>query len=295
MPSCNLSEIVHNRWLQQSGNRGNDLYDATVDDFVRAFMQCTNYYQFLKGGWSGTGPSKHELRLRQAQRSGRLDKVVDAMKTMAEGKEWCTRTPHFEGEEVFGSTARQLNLPLGSEFDSHRPDKMNFSRPKARRATRQSRCDSTPAPIDLSSPSSPTSTDGVRIMSSPPPTSTVLGVQVKHVTSVEESDCDARQWHIARLPKTSKKKCFAKQARTGRTCSEMIIHLGKSTPAPTYTWLLHIRQQLKDKVMEFFHYMDDIERCVKGTSQKWVVGTRPPRAQHLARTTGHKADEGRDS
>ena len=133
MPSCNLSETVHNRWLQQSGNRRNDLYDATVDDFVRAFMQCTNYYQFLKGGRSGTGPLKQELRLRQAQRSSRLDKVVDAMETMAEGKEWCTRTPHFEGEEVFGSTARQLNLPLGSEFDSHRLEKMNFSRPKVQK------------------------------------------------------------------------------------------------------------------------------------------------------------------
>ena len=95
MPSCKLSETVYNRWLQQFGNRGNDLYDATVDDFVLAFMQCMNYYQFLKGGRSGIGPSKQELRLRQAQQSGRLDKVVDPMETMAEEKEWCTRTPHF--------------------------------------------------------------------------------------------------------------------------------------------------------------------------------------------------------
>ena len=96
------------------------------------------------------------------------------------------------------------------------------------------------------------------------------------MTSVKESDCDARQWHIARLSKTSKKKCFAKQSRTGRTCSEMIIRLGKSTPAPTYTGLLLIRWQLKDKVMEFFHCMDDIEHCVKGTNQKWVIGARSP-------------------
>ena len=266
MPSCNLSETVHNRWLQQSGNRRNDLYDATVDDFVRAFMQCTNYYQFLKGGCSGTGPSRQELRLRQAQRSGRLDKLFDTMETMPEGKEWCTRTPYFEGNKVFGSTARQLNLPLGSQFDSHRPDKMNFSRPRVQRTTREGRRDCAPAAIDLSSPSSPTSSDGIRILSPPPSASTVVGVQVKHVTSVEESDCDASQWHIARLPKTSKEKCFAKQARTRRTCSEMIVHLGKSTPAPTYTGLMHIRRQLKDKVMEFFHCMDDIKCCVKGTS-----------------------------
>ena len=276
MPSCNLSETVHNRWLQQSGNRGNDLYDAIVDNFVRAFMQCTNNYQFLKDGRFGTGPSRQELRLRQAQQSGRLDKLVDAMETMPEGKEWCTRTLHFEGDEVFGSTARQLNLPLGSQFDSHRPDKMNFSRPRVQRTTRAGRRDCAPTAIDLSSLSSPTSSDGVRILSPPPSTSIVVGVHVKHVTSVKESDCDASQWHIARLPKTSNKKCFAKQARTGRTCSEMIVRLGKSMPAPTYIGLLHIRRQLKDNVMEFFHCMDDIERCVKGTSQKWVVGTQPP-------------------
>ena len=96
------------------------------------------------------------------------------------------------------------------------------------------------------------------------------------MTRVKEFDYDARQWHIVQLSKTSKKKCFAKQARIGRTCSEMIIRLGKSTPAPTYTELLHICCQLKDKVMEFFHCMNDIERCVKGTNQKWVVGARPP-------------------
>ena len=54
------------------------------------------------------------------------------------------------------------------------------------------------------------------------------------------------------------------------------MRLGKSTPAPTYTGLLHIHRQLKDKVMEFFHCMDDIEHCVKGTIQKWVVSARLP-------------------
>ena len=105
-------------------------------------------------------------------------------------------------------------------------------------------------------------------MSPPPLASNVVGVQVKHVSSIKESDCNVRQWYIARLPKTSKKKCFAKQAGTKRTCLEMIICLGKSTPTPTYTSLLYIRRQLKDKVMEFFHCMDHIERCVKGTNQK---------------------------
>ena len=69
MPLCNLAKIVHKKWLQQSGNHGNDLYIAIVDNLVRAFMQMVRYYQFLKGDHAGTGPGKDELLLRVAQRS----------------------------------------------------------------------------------------------------------------------------------------------------------------------------------------------------------------------------------
>jgi len=44
MPSCNLAETIHNKWFQQSGNRGNDLHITIVDDYVRAFMQMVKYY-----------------------------------------------------------------------------------------------------------------------------------------------------------------------------------------------------------------------------------------------------------
>ena len=95
---------------------------------------------------------------------------------MLEGKEWCTHTPHFEGEEVFSSIVQKLNLPLGSEFDSYHPEKMNFSHPKVQRRTRKGRHESAPTTIDLSSPFSPTSSDGIRIMSPPPLASNVVGV-----------------------------------------------------------------------------------------------------------------------
>jgi hypothetical protein len=39
MPSYNLAESMHHKWNQQSGNRGSDLYIATVDDFIRALIQ----------------------------------------------------------------------------------------------------------------------------------------------------------------------------------------------------------------------------------------------------------------
>ena len=44
MPSCNLAETVHNKWLQASGNKGGDLDFATVDDYIRAFLQVVAYY-----------------------------------------------------------------------------------------------------------------------------------------------------------------------------------------------------------------------------------------------------------
>jgi hypothetical protein len=69
MPSYNLAETKYNTWLQQSGNRGNDLYVAIVDDFVKALIQVSRYYQFLKGEHAGTGPGKEELMLQVAQHS----------------------------------------------------------------------------------------------------------------------------------------------------------------------------------------------------------------------------------
>ena len=43
MPTCNLVETVYNKWLQQSDNKMICLYEATVDDMIRAFMQITGH------------------------------------------------------------------------------------------------------------------------------------------------------------------------------------------------------------------------------------------------------------
>ena len=50
-----------------SGNKGGDLYVATVDDYIRAFLEVVAYHQFLKGHAGGDDPSKEELKLRCAQ------------------------------------------------------------------------------------------------------------------------------------------------------------------------------------------------------------------------------------
>jgi hypothetical protein len=127
MPSCNLLETAHNKWLQQSGNRSNDLFAATCDDKIQAVMQMTNYRAYLKGKASGTGPLKQEIKLKAARRSGDPKKIEEALGQLPGVEVATTRIPHLEGEEFFGSTKRKLDLPPGDDGDSYRPDKANFS------------------------------------------------------------------------------------------------------------------------------------------------------------------------
>jgi hypothetical protein len=79
MPSCNLPETVHNKWLQQSGNRGNDLFATTCNDKIQVVIQMTNYRAYLKDKLSGTGPLRQELKLRVARHSGDPKKIVEAL------------------------------------------------------------------------------------------------------------------------------------------------------------------------------------------------------------------------
>ena len=133
MRCCNLAESIHNKWKQQSGDRGSDLFVATVDDFVRSFMQSIAYYQYLKGDRAGTGPSKEQLKLWVAQKStertGNLKSLHEALAKMPGAEEFCTRTPQLEGGEVFLSLKQKADVPIGSEYDSHRPDMISISRP----------------------------------------------------------------------------------------------------------------------------------------------------------------------
>jgi len=50
MSSSNLSETIHNKWLQASRKRSTNLYIATCDDWIWAFMQMMNYQVYLNNG-----------------------------------------------------------------------------------------------------------------------------------------------------------------------------------------------------------------------------------------------------
>jgi hypothetical protein len=102
------------------------------------------------------------------------------------------------------------------------------------------------------------------------------------------------EWHIARLPKTSAKACFAQQAITKKKCEAKIVQGSKPTAAPTYTGIIQNTHKKRPEMMEFFFCNDDIERCVKGTKRKWVqsrpdilsiwpvkIGTTSPKRKSL--------------
>ena len=133
MLSCNLAETVYNKWLQASGNKGGDLYVAAVDDYIKAFLQVVAYYQYLKDGVGGINPSKEELKFRcaqrRAQRTGDLGVLQFALLGMPGADEFCTRDPHHEGAEVFGSQKRKLDTSIGADEETHRPDIIHFSKP----------------------------------------------------------------------------------------------------------------------------------------------------------------------
>jgi hypothetical protein len=129
MPSCSLSETIHNKWQLQSGNHKNDLFAAPCDEKIQVVMQMTNYKAYLKGNFSRTGPSRQELKLKAARLSIDPKKIVDALSQIlwVEGVKTCIS--HLKGKEIFGSTKRKLDLSRGSNGDFHRPDKVKFSQP----------------------------------------------------------------------------------------------------------------------------------------------------------------------
>ena len=268
MPSCNLTKTIHNKWLQQSGNCENDLYVATMDDLVRAFMQMVRYYQFHKDEHAGTGPGKEELLLKVAQRSahrtGNPKVLADAISNIRGVQDFVTR-------EVFGSQKWKVDMPLGCEHDSHRPDKVNFSRPRERtRSSVASTSTPTVAAIEEGPPFC-LGMDDMETLPSEEHQEHPQNHHPMHVTGIHETDCDEREWHMSRLPKSSAKACFAQQVVTKKKCTARMVRNNVPTAAPIYTGLMVNYKKNRNDVMQFFFCNDDIERCVKGTKRKWVL------------------------
>jgi hypothetical protein len=160
-----------------------------------------------------------------------------------------TRILYLEGEEIFGSTKSKLDLLLGDDGSSYRPDKVNFAQPQV-----QTR--STTAHTEFAKAS-------------------VVGAdkdELPHVITALESDCDISQWHIARILHRSICKCHAQQAATKVKCTGRIAKGSKGTPTPTYRDRKTQYGGNNEIVMDFWFCPDDIECCVKGTKRSWVLG-----------------------
>ena len=111
MPTCNLAKTMHNKWLQQSGNKMICLYEATMDDLIRAFIQIVNYRSWLRGGPTGKGLDSASLKLKVAARCGDLKLLADAMKSYPGAEDLNTKDCALKGSELFGSTKRKFDLP----------------------------------------------------------------------------------------------------------------------------------------------------------------------------------------
>ena len=238
---------MHNKWLQQSGNKMTCLYEAIVDNLIRAFMHIANYRSWLKGDSTSKGPNSTSLKLKATARCGDPKLLVDAMKSYMGVEDLNTRDYTLEGSELFRSTKWKLDLPPRADCNSHRPDKVNYSIPR------------------------PNTHQAKIICKEEYLNSGKHGVA--HTTSVLEIDCLALQWHIARLPPSLAKRCWAMQANICSLCNAK-INIGKhGTLAPTYKGLEKEFRSTNNVEHEFWFYPDDIKRCVSGNKKKITLWT----------------------
>ena len=195
--------------------------------------------------------------LRQAQRTGDLGVLQFALFGMLGASEFSTRDPHHEGAEVFGSEKRKHDTPIGVDEETHRLDTIHFSKPLLpKRVTRA--CVAT----------LPTIVEEFETSAEPMQPLPLVGSDIRRVTMVQESIVNEKIWHIAYIPKTSAKACWAEMAVTKKKCIARIVLNGKSTLAPTYSGLWRNVRLNREEQMQFFFCADDIERYVKGSRHK---------------------------
>ena len=235
-----------------------------MHDYIRAFLQVVAYYEFLKGGIGRVGPSKEELKLRWAQcrteRTGDPTVLQRAFLDMPGAEDFYTREPHLEGVEVFGSQKQKPDTPIGADNETHRPDTIIFSCLRLGKRVTRSGAATLPTVIDEVSPSVQEVLSLVAV-----------GLDFCRVTAIQESKVNENLWHIARVPLTCAKCCWAQQAITKKKCTAQIVVNGRSTPAPTYTGVWRNVRLNREQPMQFFICTNDIERCVKGLRWKWFV------------------------
>ena len=201
---------MHNRWLQASGNKRGDLYVAIVD-YIRAFLQIVAYYQYLKSGVDVMGPSKGDLKLRcaqcWAQHIGDPSILQFALLGMLGANEFCTCDPQHEEAKIFGSQKWKLDISFGANKETHRPNTIHFSWPHLTKRVTKAR------PTTLPTIMEELKTFVEQLQSLP-----LVGTDICRVIVVQVATVNGKTWHIARIPKTFAKACWAQTAVTKKKC-----------------------------------------------------------------------------
>lgn len=125
-----------------------------------------------------------------------IHKIVEVVSNYSNNGVLNTHIPHLEGEEIFGSSKQKMDLPLGFDSDSHRPDKVDFSIPRVVQTR------STRAHLSERILTSPFHSENNECMDKRP-------IQIRHANNVFETNCDVAKWHIAHCPTKFAKQCCA--------------------------------------------------------------------------------------
>ena len=215
-----------------------------MDDMIRVFWHIVNNRAWLKVRLDSKGPDFASLKFKVVARCGNPKMLADAMKSYSRAEGANTRDCALERSELFGSTKQKFNLPPGADYDSHGPDKVNYSIlcPNTR-ATRQRTKESL----------------------------TFVEHDVVHTTFVLETECFVLNWHIAKLPPYSAKQCWTLQAITGTMCNAKVGSNKHDTPAPRYKGLKKEICSTNNVEYEFWFYPDDIKHCISGTKKIYVL------------------------
>ena len=269
---------MHHKWQQASGGKISDVYHATLDDYARAALQSLFYFNYLRGGPSGTGPSRSELQLRLASRKANSKRVVKLLEQVTAEAGVNTRIPHLERETIFESTKRKLDLPPGDDSDSHRHDRVNFTVPKIGRGMSPSQSRSI---LIARNHLSQSPRLGKPLSASTPPKRTSrsprrLGIPMKALALtksglpvVELSCADASEWHIERIFVDSEQHC---RGRTNaKRCGAKIARYRQAVAVPTFTGFERQSKTKDPREVQFWFCPNDILTCVLGPPCKSIL------------------------
>jgi hypothetical protein len=107
-----------------------DLFDAIVDDLIKALEQQTWCKFHLMGKLKGMGLNQINLCLKVAQRFSDPKKIAHVIASFVYGSLMHSKIVGLEGKKKLGSCKKKLDIMIGSLINSHHLEKINFLVPQ---------------------------------------------------------------------------------------------------------------------------------------------------------------------